>query len=211
MQSRETETTLKKLSTGKVYVTAKSVNQDIESHIRKLDLDQWDGDQRDKIANHLTTNSEGSFRWAVGQLMAIETCDSEDELDEVLAALPSDLTNTYERILSRFKTVSEITKLKTLLCWLLYAGRPLRLDELRQTVAVDWLQKPYFEPKKILNQRPKIIEQCRFLMTVDEVLEDINAFTLADDKTISNSMEGGSMWHRGAVLRLAHSSVVQFL
>lgn len=61
MQSRQTETTLKRLSTEKVYVTAKSVSRDIESHIRKLDLDQWDSEQRQKIVNHLTSNSEGSY------------------------------------------------------------------------------------------------------------------------------------------------------
>lgn len=59
-QTRETETTLKKLKTDKIYVTTKAVNGDIEAHIRKLDLDQWEDNQRDKIVHHITAGSGGS-------------------------------------------------------------------------------------------------------------------------------------------------------
>jgi hypothetical protein len=59
-QSRETEATLTRLKTDKLYVSVGSVNHDIESHIRKLDLGQWEDDQKGKIISHITAKSDGS-------------------------------------------------------------------------------------------------------------------------------------------------------
>ncbi|KAM7189386.1 hypothetical protein V8F33_010074 [Rhypophila sp. PSN 637] len=192
-QTRETEATLNKLDTSKIYVTTRAVNGDREAHIRKMDLPEWEETQKDSIVRHITAGSDGSFRWAVGQLLEIKKCDTELELDKALKSLPESLTETYERILSGITMDSDIQNLKILLCWLLYAARPLRIEELRQTVAIDWLDKPYFDEKKRLNQRPRIFDQCTFLIAIDEDSEE------------------RSTWHKGAVLRLAHSSVFQFL
>ncbi|KAM7216896.1 hypothetical protein V8F06_007765 [Rhypophila decipiens] len=210
-QTRETEAALNKLKTSKIYVTTNAVNGDIEAHIRKMDLAEWEETQKDSIVRHITAGSDGSFRWAVGQLLEIKKCDTELELDKALKSLPESLTETHERILSGFTTDSDIRNLKILLCWLLYAARPLRIEELRQTVAISWLHKPYFDEKKRLNQRPRIFDQYTFLIAIDEDSEESDIFALDDDEAATHEPRAGPTWHKDAVLRLAHSSVFQFL
>lgn len=95
----------------------------------------------------------------------------------------------------------------------MYAARPLRLEELRHTVAISWLGRPYFDHRKKLNQRPKVLDQCTFLITIDGTSDqgDIFAIDDDDDGAAAQSHNGQSTWHKDAVLRLAHASVLQFL
>ncbi|RYP74907.1 hypothetical protein DL771_002691 [Monosporascus sp. 5C6A] len=205
-QTRETESTLVRLLTDKVYVNTSNVNQDIEAHMRKMDLGQWDDDQKDKILRSCR------FRWAVGQLMELKNCNTEEQLDDTLASLPGSLTETYERVLSRISRPSDIQDLRILLCWLLYAARPLRIEELRDTVAIDWLSTRYFVKEKRLNKRPPILDQCSFLIAVyndDDERNDV--FALDDDCAAPLGPDNSRTWYDKAVLRLAHSSVFQFL
>lgn len=60
IQSLESESTLKRLSTEMVCVNPMFVNKDIETYIRELELGQWDDCQRDKIVSNLTDHSDGS-------------------------------------------------------------------------------------------------------------------------------------------------------
>lgn len=60
-QSLESESTLKILNTETVWVDSMVINKDIERHIRKLKLGQWDEDQRDKIVSNVTKHSDGSY------------------------------------------------------------------------------------------------------------------------------------------------------
>ncbi|KAL5617910.1 hypothetical protein FOVSG1_000132 [Fusarium oxysporum f. sp. vasinfectum] len=178
-QTQATEASLMKLNTEKVYVTTKAVNHDIETHIRDIDLGRWGDEQKDQIISHIIAGSDGSFRWAIGQLMGTQSCDDEEELEETLAALPSSLTETYERILSKIQSSFKIEKLRTLFCWILYGARPLRIEELRETVAFDCQSEGYYNPKKRLNQRPTILEEYKFILAVDEDSGEIDMFSLA--------------------------------
>lgn len=137
-------------------------------------------------------------------MIEIEGCDTAEELDTVLESPPENLIATYERILSRISRPSAIRNLRVLLSWLLYSVQPLRLGDLRKTVAINWQDPPYFEPKKMLNQRPRILEQCTFFISVDDDLDADDILALDDDDTASRNPND-------AVLRLAHASVVQFL
>lgn len=60
-QSLQSESTLKILNTQMVWVNSMFINRDIEAHIRKLELSQWDDDQRDKIVSNITKRSDGSY------------------------------------------------------------------------------------------------------------------------------------------------------
>lgn len=59
-QSLKSELTLKALKTEMVWVSSTFINEDIEAHIRKLELGQWDADQRDKIVSNVKKHSDGS-------------------------------------------------------------------------------------------------------------------------------------------------------
>ncbi|KAI1655189.1 hypothetical protein F4813DRAFT_368022, partial [Daldinia decipiens] len=84
-------------------------------------------------------------------------------------------------------TDSGIENLRTLLCWLLYARRPLRIKELRETVAFEWLEMPCFYPKKRFNKKPSFVDQCDFLIAIDgdSHVNDIFAIDVDDDTTSS--------------------------
>lgn len=60
-QSLESESTLKSLNTETVWVNSMFINEDIERHIRKLELGQWDEDQKEKIVRNVTKCSDGSY------------------------------------------------------------------------------------------------------------------------------------------------------
>lgn len=129
-------------------------------------------------------------------------------MDEALDLLPESLTETYERILSTIEGRENVKRLRTLLCWLLHARRPLRIKELRETVGINVNEEPYFDPRKRLNQRPKILDHCTFLIVADQDSDVDDMFAVDVDNFQPSS---GPTWQDTSVLRLAHSSVVQFL
>lgn len=140
--------------------------------------------------------------------MNIQQCDTEEELDEALDSLPQNLTETYERILATITSRTHIKNLRTLLCWLLHARRPLRIEEIRESVGINVHEEPSFDPKKRFNQRPKILDHCTFLLVADQDSDADDMFAVDVDNfqpTAAPTLRDTS------VLRLAHSSVVQFL
>lgn len=144
----------------------------------------------------------------MGQLAEIEGCDTEEELEHILASLPGSLAEIYNRVLSRITADAAIKNLRTLLCWLLYSARPLTLDELRDAAAIDWLTEPYFDPKRRLNRRPRILDQCTLLIVLDDTEKESFPFSVSADESTSSA---SATLSGSSVLRLAHSSVFQFL
>lgn len=129
-------------------------------------------------------------------------------MDEALNSLPESLTETYERVLSTIKHPQDVESLRTLLCWLLHTRRPLRIEELRETTGISNLEKPQFDSRTRLSQRPKILDQCTFLVVIDEASDMEDPFSMEVDNVQPSA---GPKWQDDSVLRLAHSSVVQFL
>ena len=60
-QSLESESTLRSLNTEIVYTNSMIISQDIEAHIRSLELGQWNDEQRNKIVRDVTKRSDGSY------------------------------------------------------------------------------------------------------------------------------------------------------
>lgn len=75
------------------------------------------------------------FRWAALQLKEIEECSDQSELEHALANLPKDLNTTYSRTLEKIPKHRK-SKAIRLLQFLLYAKRPLTLDEAVDILAV---------------------------------------------------------------------------
>lgn len=69
-------------------------------------------------------------------------------------------------------------------------------------------KEPHFDPKRRLNKRPTILDQCTFLIVVDEALDMEDNFAVDVDNIQASA---GPAWQDSSVLRLAHSSLVQFL
>lgn len=60
-QSLGSESTLRSLNSDMIWIDPMLVNEDIEAHIRKLELSQWNKDIRDKIVSNVTERSDGSY------------------------------------------------------------------------------------------------------------------------------------------------------
>jgi hypothetical protein len=124
------------------------------------------------------------------------------------------LNEAYERALCSIEDAYAKDTLKVLLNWLLYSSRPLRLEELAEVVAIDTSNKPHLKTSRRLKQPKEIFDLCTCLVTLDteprltgEELRD-RMFAL-DEGTCSDGDE--SILHDKSILRLAHSSVIEYL
>lgn len=69
------------------------------------------------------------------QLDSLEQCIDSDEVDEILASLPSDLPSTYERMLIKLEPTSA-KRVRDVLLALAFARRPLRVDEVVNMLSI---------------------------------------------------------------------------
>ena len=97
------------------------------------------------------------FRWVVLQLAELEKCSSRYEMDKQLAELPKGLDEIYNRIL---KNIDEKHRAdtKTFLQWLAFCKRAMKIQEIAETITVDFseecpvfnLDKRYADPWDVL-------------------------------------------------------------
>ena len=82
------------------------------------------------------------FRWVVLQLAELEKCSSRYEIDKRLAELPKGLDEIYNRIL---KNIDENHRADTkmFLQWLAFCKRPMAIEEIAETVTVDFSTENY--------------------------------------------------------------------
>ena len=76
------------------------------------------------------------FRWVALQLNELKECHTKTDLKKQLADLPQGLDKTYDQILLGIKE-RDHDYVKMFLQWLSFAVRPLTLEELATTAAVD--------------------------------------------------------------------------
>jgi hypothetical protein len=105
--------------------------------------------------------------------------------------------------------------LKILLHWLLYSRRPLRLEELAEVVAIDTSSRPYLKPDKRLKRPKEIFDLCTSLITLDTepTLTDkqIRDRMFSLDEDMPDEVNESTILHDRSILRLAHSSVIEYL
>src|SRR3954468_11954146 len=104
--------------------------------------------------------TEFRFRWVALQLSELEKCPSLRRLRKQLDALPKVLYETYDRILVRLDE-SYHSDVRTFLCWLAFSTRPMALEEIAETVSVDFDSEDlpvytpdgrYLDPKDVLGK-----------------------------------------------------------
>ena len=86
--------------------------------------------------DRVITQCNFRFHWVALQLTDLKECRTKTNLKKQLANLPQGLYNTYDRILLGIKE-KDHDYAKTFLQWLCFALRPLTLEELATTAAVD--------------------------------------------------------------------------
>jgi hypothetical protein len=119
-----------------------------------------------EIQDALLEGSNGMFLWVVLQIKSLCTMQTDRDMRQALANLPSDLPETYLRILK----ISEHpgTSYQTLILELITsAQRPLKVDELKEALSVtpgniDWTAA------SVLNEVYSVLSSCGCLVSVDE-------------------------------------------
>jgi hypothetical protein len=113
--------------------------------------------------NLIATRSR--FLLASLQIKELRDCLSQGDLEDQLVALPHDLDEVYDRIISRINKKYREHALK-ILQWLSFSVCPLELTEVAQVVGVvpDTDQGLRFEPSRILTNSRSVLTICSSLV-----------------------------------------------
>ncbi|KZP14980.1 hypothetical protein FIBSPDRAFT_750996, partial [Athelia psychrophila] len=87
------------------------------------------------VIHALLEGADGSFRWVALQLFELSRCPNVRTLKQKLRALPKDLEETYQQLLS---SSSQADDLRRFLNWVAFSARPITLEELAEVVTVDF-------------------------------------------------------------------------
>jgi hypothetical protein len=114
--------------------------------------------------NLIVTRSR--FLLASLQIKELRDCLSQGDLEDQLVALPHDLDEVYDRIISRINKKYREGALK-ILQWLSFSIHPLKLTAVAQVVGVipDTNQGLRFDPSRILNNPRSVLTICSSLVT----------------------------------------------
>ena len=136
------------------------------------------------------------FRWVECQLEALRKCKRKSAIDKVLSQLPKNLHEQYQRDLANIPEEDEESAL-TLLKWLAFPQRKLRVEEVADLIAVDWdVDEPFFDPDDRLRDPSLVIGLCGSLIRTDKNPEGFNSFGEKEEVT---------------TLTTSHSTVLDFL
>ncbi|KAL3431916.1 hypothetical protein BDV09DRAFT_198273 [Aspergillus tetrazonus] len=145
-----------------------------------------------EIQETLNRKAQGVFRYVECQLTALKRAKNGNQLDKCLLSLPSDLDETYERILCNIHSdhAEDVRRILTILC---LAKRPLTLEELIDAHAVDFEEPPRLDREGRSYDPYDIIDVCCGLIEVVAILIQGNE----KEETL--------------VARIAHFSVQEYL
>jgi hypothetical protein len=119
-----------------------------------------------EIQDALLKGSNGMFLWVALQIKSLCTMQTDEDMRQALATLPSDLPETYLRILKKSERPGK--SYQTLILELITsAQRPLEVDELKEALSVtpgntDWTAA------SVLNEVYSTLSSCGCLVAVDE-------------------------------------------
>jgi len=90
----------------------------------------------------------------------------------VLRDLPRDLSETYDRFLSRVDGAERREFVKRMFNWIICARRPLQVNELREAIAFT-INDQQFDAAKIPNDLNRLVRACGNLVLIDEETQNV--------------------------------------
>ncbi|KAG9237982.1 hypothetical protein BJ875DRAFT_480792 [Amylocarpus encephaloides] len=125
-----------------------------------------------EIIKALINGANGMFLWVDFQIAAIYECTCDDEIREVLRALPRNLGETFDRAVKRILKRGSAKTANRIFQWVAAIKRALTLDELREALSYE----PGI-PYSIAGKRPNGLEHitawCENLVLLDDELQII--------------------------------------
>ena len=106
------------------------------------------------------------FRWVALQLAELAKCSSMDEINRQLTELPRGLDEIYGRILTKIDEKHRADA-RTFLLWLAFSKRPMILEEIAETITVDFASgdSPVFNSSKRYTHLEDVLVRCSSLVT----------------------------------------------
>ena len=130
----------KKLDAFTESVTREDTTRDIrtffQSQAAYLPVEHGEG--RDRLIERIVEKSNGSFLWASMVSKELEQTYSEQQIDDVLEQVPSELDSVYDRILDGISEVPRnLVLAKGIFRWTVCAPRRLSIEELKYGLILD--------------------------------------------------------------------------
>ncbi|KAH7389091.1 hypothetical protein BKA64DRAFT_711194 [Cadophora sp. MPI-SDFR-AT-0126] len=137
--------------------------QDKKLKLRNLDL-------KDAILDAISSKSNGMFLWAKLQLDLVCEERRDSDIIKALEFLPRDLYATYDRILQKIdkKTPALRELARKTLMWIIYAKRPLNVEELVDALAIQEGMTQYQELRDLFYDEESILSSCEGLISIVE-------------------------------------------
>lgn len=110
--------------------------------------------------------------WAKFQLEDICAQKTDESIRNALNHLPKDLSETYNRLLSRIVGEGSQKECNKIFRFMAAAKRPLSPEELDEAISVEPCQ-PYFMSDRLLNDINGIVRWCHGLIALDELDETL--------------------------------------
>ncbi|KAF2493876.1 HET-domain-containing protein [Lophium mytilinum] len=120
---------------------------------------------REHLVKDLVSGADGMYRWIQCQLDVLQEIRTQRALETALETLPEGLNETYDRILENIKE-GDYEHILRLFKWLVGSERPLRLEELAESIAID-PAKDRFDAKERLLETEEVLALCGSLLRVD--------------------------------------------
>ncbi|KAJ7466547.1 hypothetical protein FB451DRAFT_1561205 [Mycena latifolia] len=174
----------------KPETTRDDIQRFVESELQTPKLKHW-GRHTADITRKVVEKSNGMFRLAACLLIELSHRKTVRDSDTILANLPSDLFEIYDRFLQPIHA-DDWPAVGILLRWLLFSAARITLPKLEDALAFDFRPREHvFQPAKRDNYANLVCELLEGLVTVGEAPSTGN--------------------EAPAVVALAHASVADYL
>ncbi|KAF5025652.1 hypothetical protein F66182_2258 [Fusarium sp. NRRL 66182] len=152
------------------YVTS-TINALVDSE----DLVVTDPSLVDDIKEALIKHADGMFLWAAFQLAEICSKANDEEIRNAIKSenLPKDLTEVFNRALSRVISSGKGDVALKLLPWITAAARPMSLDELQESAMIE-IGQLFSMPERKINGICRISSWFQGLVDVDEETKTVS-------------------------------------
>ncbi|KAK5167353.1 uncharacterized protein LTR77_007052 [Saxophila tyrrhenica] len=140
--------------------------EDLELYVRdEMDVMMGDDDFKEETVNRILAKANGNFLWAHLVVQEILTCQMEEQVEQALRQVPSELIPLYKRMDTRLSDMCRSRPQDqrlghAIIIWTACARRPLHLDELE--IALE------HEFPRILDMGQTIQKLCGEFVSVDK-------------------------------------------
>jgi hypothetical protein len=97
---------------------------------------------------------------------------TDGSIREVLQNLPRDLGETYCRLLARVEDTERRAYVQNMFRWIIFARRPLKVDELREAIAFD-INDTEWDQAKIPSELLRLIRSCGNLILINDETKEV--------------------------------------